>query len=53
MSIDRMDLDFIEDSLRILERLCETQLAEQIRSKETLGAIHECLKEIIEILKAQ
>jgi hypothetical protein len=53
MSLERIELDFIEDSLRVLERLCEAQLAEQIRSKEVLGAIHECLKEIVELLKAQ
>jgi len=53
MIIERIDLDFIEDSLRVLERLCEAELAEQIRNKEVLVAIHECLKEIMELLKAR
>lgn len=53
MSLERIEIDFIEDSLQVLERLCKAQLAEQIRSKEVLGAIHELLKEMIEILKAK
>jgi hypothetical protein len=53
VGIDSMDIEFIEDSLKVLENLCKMQLAEQIKNKETLGAIYECLKEIIEILKAQ
>jgi hypothetical protein len=53
VGIDSMDIEFIEDSLKVLENLCKMQLAEQIKNKETLGAIYECLKEIIKILKAQ
>lgn len=53
VGIDSMDIEFIEDSLKVLEKLCNEQLAEQMRSKEVLGAIHECLKEIIELLKAR
>lgn len=51
--IDSMDLERMEDSLRSLEATVETVVSQQLNELQTLGAIHECLKELIELIKAK